>query len=89
MKKESNLKKKLKTVIYKVDRKKLKKDEENLIFKQDMCTICLEAFKNGDKVKIMPQCQHVFHEKCCANWLHEKFRCPNCNIAIQFEEPAE
>lgn len=57
------------------------KDEEIFEKFQD-CTICLENFKNGQKVKIMPNCYHLFHESCCIQWLDFKFTCPNCNLAI-------
>lgn len=50
------------------------------------CTICLEAFKNGDKVKLMPMCGHIFHEQCCVHWLEFKFSCPNCNLPIEFKK---
>ena len=58
------------------------KTNEDIFDKFKDCTICLEAFENGDKVKIMPQCSHIFHEKCCLQWLDFKFTCPNCNLAI-------
>jgi hypothetical protein len=48
------------------------------------CTICLEAFVDGQKVKVMPGCSHIFHEKCCSDWLDYKFKCPNCNVPIRF-----
>lgn len=49
------------------------------------CTICLESFKNGDKVKVMPMCSHIFHDNCCSSWLDFKFTCPNCNLPIEFK----
>lgn len=79
------IKEKLKTKILPRKGSSLKSHHQ-LFLKYQECTICLDAFKNGDKVKIMPQCHHLFHEKCCENWLDYKFRCPNCNIAIQFDE---
>lgn len=66
-----------------------KMNSSEIFEKYQDCTICLEPFKNGDRVKIMPQCCHIFHEKCCSEWLDYKFRCPNCNIQIEFEKVPE
>jgi hypothetical protein len=46
------------------------------------CTICLTQFKNGDPVKVVPGCSHVFHESCFNDWVALRFRCPNCNTEI-------
>ena len=56
--------------------------DDEIFAKFQDCTICLENFKTGQKVKIMPNCYHLFHESCCIQWLDFKFTCPNCNLAI-------
>ena len=33
------------------------------------CTICLSTFAEGDSVKMVPNCNHVFHEKCFNDWV--------------------
>lgn len=66
-----------------------KMNQTEIFEKYQDCTICLDSFKNGDRVKIMPQCCHIFHEKCCSEWLDYKFRCPNCNIQIEFDKVPE
>ena len=65
--------------------KKSRNDNSALFEKYTDCTICLEAFKSGQKVKIIPGCQHLFHEKCCIQWLDYKMSCPNCNQPIEVE----
>ena len=50
------------------------------------CTICLVEFKEGDAVKIVPGCEHVFHKDCLDGWLLKAFKCPNCNVIINIEE---
>ena len=45
------------------------------------CTICLEDFKNNDKVIYLP-CIHFFHEMCIKNWIKEHQLCPICKLAI-------
>lgn len=46
------------------------------------CTICLNVFKDGEPVKLVPGCNHVFHEGCFNDWTAQKWRCPNCNTDI-------
>ena len=50
------------------------------------CTICLSEFVEGEPVKVVPGCEHVFHERCLNDWTTLRFRCPNCNIEIRVEE---
>lgn len=63
--------------------------QQEIFNKYKDCTICLDSFKHGAKVKIMPKCQHVFHEQCCVQWLDYKFRCPNCNLQIEVNLSSE
>jgi hypothetical protein len=42
-------------------------DEEIVIegdLKVETCCICLEDFKVGDKVRVLPECEHTFHPLC-------------------------
>ena len=41
------------------------------------CTICLENFKNFDKI-INLTCLHMFHDECIRKWLNENNYCPIC-----------
>ena len=52
-------------------------------FKFKSCTICLGDFIKGEKVSVVPVCDHTFHKECLANWLEKRFRCPNCNLDIE------
>ena len=46
------------------------------------CTICLEDFKPGDKLKVLP-CGHEYHKDCIEPWLLEKSSlCPLCKQNI-------
>lgn len=42
-----------------------------------VCSICLDKFQKGEKIRITP-CQHKFHLPCIDNWLMRKGSCPNC-----------
>ena len=45
------------------------------------CIICLDDFKNGDKVSSLP-CTHFFHFKCIKLWFKNKNICPLCKKEI-------
>lgn len=41
-------------------------------FDQQDCVICMEAFKEGKKVKRIPNCRHFFHPECIMQWFESK-----------------
>ncbi|KAJ1397771.1 Zinc finger, RING-type [Sesbania bispinosa] len=49
--------------------------------KQVECVICLEEFREGDMVKVIPYCTHVFHPECIDTWLAAHVTCPICRCA--------
>ncbi len=70
-------------------------DYQDLVDKKksnEKCSICLESFKENEKVKItnktkfiMTPCEHFFHFKCIYSWLNKNIKnakCPNCNYAL-------
>ncbi|KAI4338721.1 hypothetical protein MLD38_023745 [Melastoma candidum] len=44
----------------------------------DACTICLLDYRLRDTVKIIPECDHYFHEDCLDRWLRTNATCPLC-----------
>lgn len=45
------------------------------------CVICLEKFKDGQDVRIVP-CRHEFHKDCIDPWLLSNYTCPLCMLNI-------
>ncbi|XP_019165526.1 PREDICTED: probable E3 ubiquitin-protein ligase RHY1A [Ipomoea nil] len=45
------------------------------------CSICLEAFLDGDKLISLP-CGHMFHKSCLVPWVQTCGDCPNCRAGI-------
>ena len=50
--------------------------------RQMECSICLETFRPGERVKILP-CKHIFHETCASSWIVDiRGVCPLCRRGI-------
>jgi hypothetical protein len=47
------------------------------------CPITLEEFQNGEQVRRIKQCGHVFKEPAIQNWFSEHVRCPVCRYDIR------
>jgi len=47
------------------------------------CTICLEDFKQGEKIRCLP-CGHDYHAHCVDAWLSLKAKCPmRCHVDLE------
>ncbi|XP_074315925.1 RING-H2 finger protein ATL74-like [Silene latifolia] len=46
------------------------------------CPICLGEFVDGDKVRVLPKCNHGFHVRCIDTWLGSHSSCPNCRHLV-------
>ncbi|CAN4081132.1 unnamed protein product [Withania somnifera] len=46
------------------------------------CVICLSEFEIGEKIKVLPKCNHGFHVKCIDKWLNSHSSCPTCRHCL-------
>ncbi|BAT94628.1 RING-H2 finger protein ATL70-like [Vigna umbellata] len=42
------------------------------------CSICLGDYKEGDMLRLLPHCHHIFHLACVDPWLRFHSTCPIC-----------
>ena len=47
------------------------------------CAVCLEIFKEGDKCRLLPNCNHIFHCQCIDSWLSTTASCPICRRTLE------
>lgn len=54
------------------------------------CAICLEAFQEGQHVRVLPDCAHTFHTSCIDVWLAiwSAASCPFCRNVIAIRSSA-
>jgi hypothetical protein len=42
------------------------------------CAICLAVVRDGETVRLLPECGHLFHVNCIDLWLNLHATCPLC-----------
>ncbi|CAB4314896.1 unnamed protein product [Prunus armeniaca] len=51
--------------------------------KDGICAVCLCAFKDGEAIRVLPECMHLFHAECIDMWLSSHSNCPLCRADIE------
>ncbi|KAK9056529.1 hypothetical protein SSX86_023891 [Deinandra increscens subsp. villosa] len=49
------------------------------------CSVCLCELEQGDKTRVLPKCNHVFHAECIDMWFHSHSTCPVCRNLVSEE----
>ncbi|RLN22737.1 RING-H2 finger protein ATL44-like [Panicum miliaceum] len=47
------------------------------------CAVCLSELADGEKVRALPSCGHVFHVECVDAWLRSRTTCPMCRAEVR------
>lgn len=56
----------------------------------DCCSICLDEYEVGDRVRCIDPCNHTFHSKCIGKWLVERSAtCPLCKFDLYDSDEEE
>ncbi|XP_008242622.1 PREDICTED: RING-H2 finger protein ATL38-like [Prunus mume] len=51
--------------------------------KDGICAVCLCEFKDGEAIRVLPECMHLFHAECIDMWLSSHSNCPLCRTDIE------
>ncbi|KAK9012713.1 hypothetical protein V6N11_040751 [Hibiscus sabdariffa] len=46
------------------------------------CVICLSEIVAGERLRILPHCNHGFHIRCIDKWLSSHSSCPTCRHCL-------
>ena len=50
------------------------------------CAICQDHLVQGEEVRTIRQCSHLFHKECIDEWFRSNVRCPNCRVDVRSSE---
>lgn len=53
------------------------------------CVVCLSEFMEGEKLRLLPKCQHGFHLSCIDTWLLTHTTCPVCRRSVVSTESSD
>ncbi|CAN4116105.1 unnamed protein product [Withania somnifera] len=51
------------------------------------CPVCLTAFVEGEEVRQLMTCKHMYHFTCIDKWLCSKSSCPVCRVSVNIKRP--
>lgn len=46
------------------------------------CAVCVSEFEDGERLRWLPKCDHVFHPECIDLWLASHSTCPICRANL-------
>ncbi|VVB07228.1 unnamed protein product [Arabis nemorensis] len=46
------------------------------------CSVCLNEFQDEEKLRVIPNCCHLFHIDCIDIWLQNNANCPLCRTRV-------
>ncbi|KAL7609209.1 brassinosteroid-responsive RING protein 1 [Lactuca sativa] len=54
-----------------------------LVDPPESCAVCLYEFDDGDEIRQLSNCRHVFHRCCLDRWMdHDQKTCPLCRTPL-------
>ncbi|XP_062105894.1 E3 ubiquitin-protein ligase ATL41-like [Humulus lupulus] len=47
------------------------------------CAVCLSNLEEGERARLLPNCNHTFHAECIDKWLSSQSTCPICRTEAE------
>jgi hypothetical protein len=57
--------------------------EQPTVALEDNCAICQDSMKEGEQLRRLNHCHHVFHKLCVDSWFRTNVHCPTCRHDIR------
>lgn len=54
----------------------------DLFGESGFCSVCQTNLEEGERVRAIEKCQHLFHAECLDPWLRTHNNCPLCRVEI-------
>lgn len=48
---------------------------------EEICSVCLCEFNDGEQIRVLSECSHMFHVPCIDMWLMSHSSCPLCRAS--------
>ncbi|XP_068636000.1 RING-H2 finger protein ATL29-like [Aristolochia californica] len=58
------------------------KDDSQSATNGQECAVCLGEFSQGDTLRLITGCYHIFHRDCIDLWLDQHTTCPVCRLQL-------
>jgi hypothetical protein len=62
-------------------------DLYDLFGETSTCVVCQDEIQEGERVRAIQKCSHIFHAACIEPWLLRKRECPLCRVSIGSPPP--
>ncbi|XAR63330.1 hypothetical protein NMG60_11023235 [Bertholletia excelsa] len=56
--------------------------KEDRLIEGTECAVCLGEFREGEGLRLLPNCTHAFHLPCIDTWLKSHSNCPLCRSDV-------
>lgn len=57
-------------------------DSYDEMCESEVCLICLVQFCDGDEIRLIDACNHIFHHNCIIKWIYTTKTCPTCKKSV-------
>ncbi|VVB08319.1 unnamed protein product [Arabis nemorensis] len=68
---------------------KLTGEELAVVGRTTECPVCLEEIESGQPARLVPGCNHGFHQLCADTWLSDHTVCPVCRTELAPKLPPQ